>query len=275
MRHRDDGSCSNGLRSWSRQLGELRRNLADDTLSGRNGAFIFEQRPAEATRLRLVLAASRLGDWSWNALTDVVTFSDRAAEMFGIPPGPHMTWSEMQSLIHPEDRDRARREVERVIAEAADDEIEYRLIGDGREGRWILATGRALHAPDGRVIGMLGVVRDISDRKALTRREQELRVTAELLNRVGPTLAGELDLKKLTQSVTRLGPAAGRRSVRSALSQLPECLPAKATCFTGSPERRRHFPGFQWLSSRRPSQARECFAATMLPRMLPMILAVD
>lgn len=42
-------------------------------------------------QLALALQAARLGDWSWDAASDVVTFSERAAEIFGVPPGPHLT----------------------------------------------------------------------------------------------------------------------------------------------------------------------------------------
>ncbi len=61
----------------------------------------------------------------------------------------------------------------------------------------------------GRIIGASKIARDIGDRKRVeTERalllsgEQEARRTAELLNRVGPVLAGELELEKLVQSVT-------------------------------------------------------------------------
>ncbi len=57
--------------------------------------------------------------------------------------------------------------------------------------------------------GLMLFVRDITGRKQaeneralLLAREQEARETAELLNRVGPMLAAELDLQKLVQSVT-------------------------------------------------------------------------
>ncbi len=43
---------------------------------------------SDAERLSLALEAARLGDWSWDAATDVVTMSARAAEIFDIPPGP-------------------------------------------------------------------------------------------------------------------------------------------------------------------------------------------
>jgi PAS domain S-box-containing protein len=61
----------------------------------------------------------------------------------------------------------------------------------------------------GRIIGASKIARDISDRKQfeaerdlLLSREREARKTAELLNRVGPLLAAELDREKLVQSVT-------------------------------------------------------------------------
>src|SRR5215207_1706797 len=39
-------------------------------------------------RLKLALSASRLGDWSWDAKTDVTTMSETAAQIFGVPAGP-------------------------------------------------------------------------------------------------------------------------------------------------------------------------------------------
>ncbi|MBD3562706.1 PAS domain S-box protein, partial [Planktothrix sp. FACHB-1355] len=73
-----------------------------------------------AERLSLALTAARMGDWSWDAATDTVTFSHRAAEIFGIPPGPYMTWTQMRELLHPEDRDRAKVAVEEAIASGGD-----------------------------------------------------------------------------------------------------------------------------------------------------------
>lgn len=63
----------------------------------------------------------------------------------------------------------------------------------------------------GQVVGASKIARDISDRKrieseraVLFAREQESRKTAELLNKVSPAVAAELDLQKLIQSVTDL-----------------------------------------------------------------------
>jgi PAS domain S-box-containing protein len=66
----------------------------------------------------------------------------------------------------------------------------------------------------GQIIGASKIVRDISDRKlaereraSLLAREHEARQTAELLNRVGPRLAAQLDLGKLVQEVTDIATA--------------------------------------------------------------------
>src|SRR5690349_18616236 len=59
---------------------------------------------SQGTRLSLALEAARLGDWSWDVATDLVTMSARAAEIFGIPPGPHMTWA--ADAQHPASRRR-------------------------------------------------------------------------------------------------------------------------------------------------------------------------
>jgi PAS domain S-box-containing protein len=157
-----------------------------------------------AERLNLALAAARLGDWSWDAATDVVTMSETAAEIFGIPPGPHMTWAEMRELLHEDDRESARVAVERAAAEHSDYDIEYRVVGHGggNETRWILAKGRGLYDDGGNVTGMLGVVQDMTGRKMI---EQALREQTEALstiNELGRIISAELDLHKIVQAVT-------------------------------------------------------------------------
>ncbi|MBD1847771.1 PAS domain S-box protein [Cyanobacteria bacterium FACHB-63] len=128
-----------------------------------------------AERLSVALAAAKLGNWSWSAATDIVTFSEQAAELFGIPSGPYMTWTQMQNLLHPEDRERARLQVEQAIAERSDYDIEYRVIHSDQTQRWIAAKGRAQYDSFGQVLGMLGVVQDVTARKqAEAEREQLL-----------------------------------------------------------------------------------------------------
>ena len=153
-------------------------------------------------RLKLALAAARLGDWSWDAKTDVVTMSETAANIFGIPPGPHMTWTEMRELLDVEDRERTRVAVEQALAEHSDYDAEYRVEHANGSKVWVQANGRAIYNGSGEVAGMLGFVQDISTRKF---NEETLREQAEALrtlNQVGQTISAELDLHNTVQAVT-------------------------------------------------------------------------
>jgi PAS domain S-box-containing protein len=145
---------------------------------------ITAQRRAEqelqgaADRLSFALAASRMGDWSWDAATDEVRLSDRAAELFGIPARPPRTRPQMRDLLHPDDRPRVAAELDRVITERADYDIEYRVRVPDGAWRWVAAKGRAVYDPAGHVTGMSGVMLDVTDRKRL---EEELHRTVDAL----------------------------------------------------------------------------------------------
>jgi len=68
-----------------------------------------------AERLQLALEAGHLGDWTWEAHTDLVRLSPRAAAIFGLPQDVPITWAAMRNLLHEEDRDRARLAVEEAL----------------------------------------------------------------------------------------------------------------------------------------------------------------
>jgi PAS domain S-box-containing protein len=129
-------------------------------------------------RLKLALDAARLGDWSWDARTDITTMSETAANLFGIPPGPYMTWTDMHNLLHPDDRERAKLVVENALATHTDYDIEYRLARDDNVEVWVSSRGRGIYDDNGTVTGMLGFLQDISTRKT---NEETLRQQAEAL----------------------------------------------------------------------------------------------
>ena len=153
-------------------------------------------------RLRLALAASHLGDWSWDLETDMVEFSDTAARIFGIPAGQQTTWADMRDRLVPEDRELTRTSIDRALSNHTDYDIEYRVSRPDNSETWISARGRGIYAPNGRVLGMIGFVQDISESK---RTEETLREQAEALrtlNEVGQLISAELDLHKTVQAVT-------------------------------------------------------------------------
>ncbi|WP_293345255.1 PAS domain S-box protein [Phenylobacterium sp.] len=120
----------------------------------------------QAARLELALATSGFGDWRWDMATDVTDMSVRAAEIVGLEPGPTMTWVQMLEHVHPDDREPARLAVVRALREDVPYEIEYRITRptDGAL-RWIRIRARVQRDDNGQVVGMLGVLMDITEAK--------------------------------------------------------------------------------------------------------------
>ena len=153
-------------------------------------------------RLKLASTAARLGDWSWDAQTDIVRLSETAADILGVPPSATITRTQMRELLSEGDRKATKLAVEKALAEHTDYDLEYRIKRPDQSEAWVSSKGRGLYDDDGAVIGMLGLVQDISIRKS---NEETLREQAEALrtlNEIGKTISAELDLHNTVQAVT-------------------------------------------------------------------------
>jgi PAS domain S-box-containing protein len=136
-----------------------------------------------AERLQLALSAGRLGDWSWDANTDVVTLGPRAAEIFGLLKENAITWAGLRELLHEDDREGARIAVGHALAQRGDYSLEYRVRRPSGELCWVATHGRGNYTESGSVLGMTGVVEDITERKhaqeALNQSQARLQMAVE------------------------------------------------------------------------------------------------
>jgi PAS domain S-box-containing protein len=158
-----------------------------------------------AERLHVALAAARLGDWTWNAHTDAVTLSARAAAIFGVDPSATVTWKTLRELLHVEDRERARVAVERALETHSDYQIEYRVHRADGTQTWVAARGRGIYEPDGSVHRLTGVVQDVSDTKRAEEALREESRVLQVLNDTHIVIAAQLELDALVQTVTDAG----------------------------------------------------------------------
>lgn len=159
---------------------------------------ISERKQAEeaiqhgAQRLSLALSAGQLGDWHWEAATDNVTLSPRAAEIFGFDAEiTHLTWTAMRELLHPDDREMARLAVEHALNTRSDYNVEYRIQRPSGQA-WISARGRGVCVAED-IIGMTGVVQDVTAHRqteeALRQSEERFRASFNQAA-VGMAIAG-------------------------------------------------------------------------------------
>src|SRR5688572_15804661 len=139
--------------------------------------------------------------------------SRRAEDMVGFAPERVMRepgfWP---GRIHVDDRETVTAHWHAAIREGTHHAFEYRVWAANGRLVWLQDNVRIIRDADGRARHLLGVMLDITERKAteqeraeLLRREQEARTESETMNRVGRVLVAELDTSRLVQAVTDAG----------------------------------------------------------------------
>lgn len=117
---------------------------------------------------RLALEGAGLGIWLNDLVSGELIWDDRAREIFAVDPEVNVTMDLGFSLIHPDDRDRAREAFERAIDPQSDGlyELKNRVVCPDSQVRWISSRGRAIfegQGPERRAVRLIGIVMDITE----------------------------------------------------------------------------------------------------------------
>jgi len=121
-------------------------------------------------RLRLSLCASRAGSWALDLATGEAYYSDELCEALGVKPSD-VHWLER---LHPDDRERARADLQRALDERRDFESEYRILRSDGGLCWAQSRGWILYDRDDRPRQMIGLGMDITARKQQEAEREEL-----------------------------------------------------------------------------------------------------
>jgi len=128
------------------------------------------RRKAIEEKLHLALVAAKAGTWEWNLLTNENVWSPETYSLYERDPEKHpASYASWLESVHPDDRERAAREVARTVDGEASLAVEYRLNTQGDRERWILSLGELQRDLQGKAVGYLGLVLDITERKKLER----------------------------------------------------------------------------------------------------------
>lgn len=132
---------------------------------------ILAQRALAKTQERLshaLDASGMIGTFEWHIPTDTFHSDARFAAMFSVDPEKGETGASIAEYfggLHPDDRDRIRRAVDRTIATGEKYVEEYRLLRQDDSIRWVEAHGGCVYDEAGKPVRFAGAVIDITERR--------------------------------------------------------------------------------------------------------------
>jgi PAS domain S-box-containing protein len=124
---------------------------------------------ADSERLELLRHCTHEGLWDWDLRSDRVHYFPRFRELLGYAAEEPL--SRAQLAFHPDDAERMRRAIRRLLEERIPIDEEFRLRRKNGDYRWFRGRGRAVWDEQGRPLRFAGSIADISEYK-----ENELRL---------------------------------------------------------------------------------------------------
>ncbi len=157
---------------------------------------VTEQRRVEAAlrmsekNLSRAQAVGHIGSWEWDPVGNRLAWSDELYRIFGVSRTFSLTYENIVSLIHPEDRERNDRVVKDVLATGTGTEYEFRIVRPDGTERFVLQKIEVTRDEQGSPQTVFGIIQDISGQKeaqaALARSETRFR---ELFDNMGAGVA--------------------------------------------------------------------------------------
>ncbi|OPY83381.1 MAG: Blue-light-activated protein [Syntrophorhabdus sp. PtaU1.Bin153] len=132
-----------------------------------------EELRLEHERMELAYHAAGAGTWDHNIVTGHTEWSSRTFEIFGLDPQKNKaSFDVWTTLVHPDDRESVRAELDRAIRDHTGYAREHQIVRADGQVRWVSAMGTGTYDKLGHPTHMAGICIDITDRKQM---EEELR----------------------------------------------------------------------------------------------------
>jgi PAS domain S-box-containing protein len=152
--------------------------------------------------VRSALEAGRIGVWSWDLATNVLTWSSNMEAIHGLPPGSFDgTYAFFEHDVHEADRPRVLQAIKDTMDSGKPYWVRYRVTPrPQREDCWIEATGELVFE-HGVAVRMFGICHEVTERIRL---QEELRSRAkqqEALAQLGERALAETDIERLLTDV--------------------------------------------------------------------------
>jgi PAS domain S-box-containing protein len=195
------------------------------------GVDVSERRQAQEAlreseeRLRLAVHAGRMYAFEWDLATDVIVRSSESTNILKWPSDSTLdTGRQFVAAVHPEDLQVYTTAEVGLTPEEPTYQLRFRLVHPDGAITWLEDSGRAIFDTQGKIMRVVGMVADVSDRKraeealsSVNRRlieaqEQErTRIARELHDDIGQRLALlAVELQQVREEATDLGEVLNR-----------------------------------------------------------------
>ncbi len=148
-------------------------------------------------RYALAQQAANIGSWDWNILTGKLRWSEQIEPMFGFGRGEFgATYEAFLGCVHPDDRQHVVGSVNACVEQGRDYAIEHRIVWPDGTVRWVSEKGGVIRDEAGNATRMLGVVQDITERKAA---EQRLLLGSSILEIINQKVKGRDIIRRILE----------------------------------------------------------------------------
>ncbi len=188
----------------------------------------FEQKLKVAyQRISLAKESAKLGIWDLDLIENHLEWDERMFELYGLLPsgfgGAYEAW--LQG-VHPDDVERASREVEDAIRTGENFESEFRVVWPDETVKYIKAYAAVVKEEKGQSVRMIGVNFDITDQKlsqkAIVESEKKYRLLADNISDV-------IWIRDLDLNLTYISPSIKKQSGFSVEEKLNQPLQESMT----------------------------------------------
>ncbi len=127
---------------------------------------LFSQAGVANERFRLAAQAGKMYAYEWDVATDIIMRSPEYVNMLGFSdPAEQLTRQQILDRVHPDDHALLIGSVDQLTPANPTTQISYRMLRPDGPVMWLETSGRAFFDAQGRLVRMIGMVADITERK--------------------------------------------------------------------------------------------------------------
>jgi len=170
--------------AWDVNLQLLLKLLGNSLASGLERLRVEGRLHKLEERLELAQGAANDGLWDFDIESNEVHFSPRWKQMLGYPADAMLDSPDWRSLVHPEDMSRVQSAIrDHVAGKSPIFESVHRMKHRNGDWRWVVSRAKARVDEHGRLLRLVGVELDITERKlyeeALFREKESAQITLQ------------------------------------------------------------------------------------------------